>query len=195
MPRFLVCSRVTKRPIFTFIDNSIRPSDALQAFAFSDDYSFGLLQSHTHWLWFITKCSKLKSDYRYTPESVFDTFPWPQSPGEKQILAVAEAGRRIRKIRDEVLGDMEGGLRALYRTLELPGANPLKDAHSSLDAAVLQVYGFYANRDLLQQLLDLNLAVADRIQSGEPVTTPGIPPNFPDPETLVTEDAIRPPAI
>lgn len=39
---------------------------------------FGILQSGLHWLWFTTKCSELKSDFRYTPESVFDTFPWPQ---------------------------------------------------------------------------------------------------------------------
>jgi hypothetical protein len=32
---------------------------------------------------------------------------------------------------------MKGGLRALYRTLELPGANPLKDAHAALDTAIL----------------------------------------------------------
>ena len=57
---------------------------------------------------------------------------------------------------------MKGGLRALYRTLELPGANPLKDAHAALDAAVLAAYGFSAKKDLLAQLLALNLDVAAR---------------------------------
>ena len=51
------------------------PGDALSCFAFSDDYSFGILQSGIHWSWFIATCSKLKGDFRYTPESVFDTFP------------------------------------------------------------------------------------------------------------------------
>ncbi len=41
---------------------------------------------------------------------------------------------------------MKGGLRALYRTLEVPGANPLKDAHTALDAAVLAAYNFFAQR-------------------------------------------------
>ena len=50
----------------------------------------------------------------------------------------------------------KGGLRALYLTLELPGANPLKDAHSALDAADLAAYGFTAKADLLAQLLALN---------------------------------------
>ncbi len=159
--RFLVCSRVTKRPIFLFICSDIRPGDALQTFLFDDDYSFGILQSAAHWLWFTTKCSKLKSDFRYTPESVFDTFPWPQSPTKKQINVVAEAGREIRRIRTAALQKLPGGLRALYRTLELPGQNPLKDAHAALDAAVLNAYNFpqdsslkpQASPDLLSQLL------------------------------------------
>lgn len=87
---------------------------------------------------------------------------------------------------------MKGGLRALYRTLELPGANPLKDAHAALDAAVLEAYGFSAKKDLLAQLLALNLDVARRIEAGQAVVAPGIPPGYPQPEKLVTEDCIQP---
>ncbi|MCE2913570.1 MAG: DNA methyltransferase [Pseudomonadota bacterium] len=78
--RYLVCSRVTKRPIFFFVSSQVRPSDALSCFAFDDDYSFGILQSLPHWQWFVAKSSKLTERLRYSPESVFDTFPWPQSP-------------------------------------------------------------------------------------------------------------------
>ena len=59
-------------------------------------------------------------------------------------------------------------------------------------AAVLAAYGFSPKADLLAQLLALNQTVATCIASGEPVTAPGIPPGFPKPETLVTEDCIRP---
>ncbi|MFH1416833.1 MAG: DNA methyltransferase [Planctomycetota bacterium] len=193
--RFLVCSRVTKRPVFVFASSKIRPGDALQAFAFEDDYSFGILQSNAHWQWFVAKCSKLTERFRYTPESVFDTFPWPQRPTEKQINAVAEAGREVRRIRADALAKIKGGLRAVYRTLELPGKNPLKDAHAALNAAVLDAYGFDAGADLLKQLLDLNLDVAARIDRGEPVTAPGVPPTYPDPAALITTDCIQPPPI
>ena len=219
LPRFLVCSRVTKRPVFVFVHHSIRPGDALQAFTFPDDYSFGILQSHAHWLWFVTKCSKLKSDFRYTPPSVFDTFPWPQfevsreanegSEGKKKpsppsppsrdtlakIDAVATAARELRRVRSEALPKLKGGLRALYRTLELPGANPLKDAHAALDTAVLTAYGFSAKKDLLAQLLALNQQVAAKIEKGEAVVAPGVPKNYPDAKKLVTEDCIRPAEI
>ena len=126
---------------------------------------------------------------------VFDTFPRPQSPTPKQIQAVAGAGRQVRRVRTEALPKLKGGLRAPYRTLELPGANPLKDAHAALDAAVLAAYGFSAKEDLLAQLLELNLSVAQRLEKAEPVTPPGIPANFPKPETLISDDCIRPSAL
>jgi len=192
LTRFLACAEVTKRPIFCFVDPYIRPDHTVEAFAFADDYSFGILQSNSHWQWFIAKCSKLKSDFRYTPESVFDTFPWPQSPSVQQIDAVAGAGREVRRVRGEALAKIKGGLRAVYRTLELPGKNPLMQAHAALDAAVLDAYGFSAKKDLLAQLLELNLQVAQRVESGEEVTPPGVPSGYPDPSRLVTDDCIRP---
>ncbi len=47
----------------------------------------------------------------------------------------------------EALPKLKGGLRALYRTLELPGANPLKDAHAALDTAVLAAHFYSAKED------------------------------------------------
>ncbi len=192
LPRYIVCSRHTKRPVFEFMSSRIRPDSAVQVFAFEDDYSFGILQGFPHALWFITKCGKLTERLRYSPESVFETFPWPQAATVKQVDAVAAAAREVRRVRAEALRNLKGGLRALYRTLELPGENPLKDAHAALDAAVLAAYGFSAKKDLLAQLLALNLEVAAKIEKGEPVTAPGVPKNYPDAQKLVTEDCIRP---
>ena len=59
--------------------------------------------------------------------------------------------------------------------LELPGDNPLKDAHAALDSAVLTAYGFSTRKDLLAQLLALNQEVAVKIERGEPVTAPRVP--------------------
>jgi hypothetical protein len=193
MKRFIGCSRVTRRPIMAFIDARICPDSGAQVFAFEDDYSFSILQSAVHFQWF-RKSSRLKieTDVRYSVRSVFETFPWPQSPGRKDVDAVAAAGSEVRRVREAALGKIKGGLRAVYRTLELPGKNPLKDAHAALDAAVLEAYGFSARKDLLGQILELNLEVAARIDRGEPVTAPGVPPDYPAPERLVTDDCIRP---
>jgi hypothetical protein len=59
----------------------------------------------------------------------------------------------------------------------------------------LLTYGFSAKKDLLAHLLELNLSVAQRLERAEPVTPPGIPASFPNPETLVSDDCIRPPAL
>jgi len=98
----------------------------------------------------------------------------------------------VRRIRAEALPKMKGGLRALYRTLELPGANPLKEAHAALDVAVLAAFGFSPKADLLAGLLTLNREVAARVERAQAVTAPGIPPNFPNPKQLITDDCIRP---
>ena len=125
-------------------------------------------------------------------ESVFDTFPWPQSPTAAQVDAVAAAGREIRRIRTAALHHARGGLRALYRTLELPGRNELQTAHAALDAATLAAYHFDPHADLLAQLLKLNLNVAIQLDAGQPATPPGVPPDYPDPQRLVSGDCIAP---
>jgi hypothetical protein len=188
VPRYLACSRVTKRPLFAFVSSTVRPGDALQAFVLADDYSFGILQSQAHYLWFHAKCSNMKSDPRYTSDSVFDTFPWPQSPTKSQIESVAAAGVALRSLREQSVKGIEGGLRALYRTIDLPGKSPLKDAHNALDKAVLDAFGFSARKDLLQQLLDLNIIVAARIDAGQSVIGPGIPPSYKNAAKLMSTD-------
>ena len=57
---------------------------------------------------------------------------------------------------------------------------------------IFAAYGFDPKADLLAQLLALNLEVAAKIERNEPVTAPGIPAGYPEPQTLVTEDCIRP---
>jgi hypothetical protein len=62
----------------------------------------------------------------------------------------------------------------------------------NLDTNFLAAYSFSPKTDLLAQLLDLNHTVANRIEAGEPVTSPGIPTSYPDPDQLVTDDCVRP---
>ncbi len=193
--RVLAGSRTQRWPfVFEFVATSIVPGDALQLFAFDDDYSFALLQSRLHCEWYKAKAARLKNeeDYNYSTASVFNTFPWPQKPTVRRVRAVAKVGREVRRVRADALSKIKGGLRAVYRGLELPGRNPLKDAHAALDKAVMEAYGFSFDGDLLKQLLDLNLSVAERIERGESVTAPGIPPDYPKPKELITDDCIRP---
>lgn len=192
--RYLACPRVTQRPIFCFVSTDNCADGACQVWTLDDDYSYGVIQSGPHWAWRFANCSKIKRDYRYTRRSVWDTFPWPQSVSDAQVEAVAEAGREVRRVRDEALTKInfrgKRGLRAVYRTLELAGRNPLKDVHAALDAAVLDAYGFSGSEALLQQLLDLNLALIPRAKRGQAVVGPGVPPGFADAAGLVSDDCV-----
>ncbi len=191
VPRYIAVSRVTKRPIFEFISSEIHADTALVVFPLADDYSFGILQSGVHFEWFKARCSTLKGDYRYTSDTVFDSFPWPQSPTKKQIEAVAEAAVAVRKLRHEIMRKLDYSLRDLYRTLEDPGENPLRTAHVRLDDAVRAAYGMPKAADVLQCLLDLNLALAAKEQAGETITPPGLPLPKSEQARFITEDCIK----
>ncbi len=179
LPRFIACARVTKRLIFEFLSSKIRPDSSLTVFAFADDYSFGIVQSGLHWAWFTAKCSTLTERFRYTSDTVFDTFPWPQLPTLKNIRAVAEAARALRTMRCEIMDANGWSLRELYK---------------SLDTAVRAAYGMKPDEDILAFLLKLNLELAETEAKGERITPPGLPPHYPDSQALVTEDCIRPPS-
>lgn len=191
LKRYIVCGRVTKRPIFEFLSPSIRPNDSLIVFPYEDDYSFGILQSKIHWLWFINRCSTLKGDPRYTSNTVFDTFPWPQSSTLKAMAKVANSAVALRKLRLEMKAKHNLSFRELYRTLDLPGASPLKDAHEKLDEAVRESYGMTKTEEPLAFLLDLNHSVVSQEDAGELIVGPGLPLNIKEREKFITEDCLE----
>jgi hypothetical protein len=188
--RFIVCGRVTKRPIFAFISSAIRPSDALQVFAYDDDYTFGVLQSDVHWQWFTARCSTLKSDPRYTSNTVWDSFPWPQTPTKEAARQVADAAISLRTVRAQLASRHRLSLRELYRSIELPGESPLKDAHAALDAAVRYAFGMKAESDALAFLLTLNSELSENEKKGIKVRSAGLPEFIADRSGFVTEDAL-----
>lgn len=117
-------------------------------------------------------------------------FPWPQSPTLKQAQAVAKAAVELRKLRREVMQEHGWSLRDLYRTLETPGSNPLRDAQEALDTVVRAAYGMKKSEDILAFLLKLNHEVADREGQLLEVTGPGLPPCVTDKKPFITKDCI-----
>lgn len=190
IPRYIVCSRVTKRPIFEFVSQNIHPDNALVVFPFADDYSFGILQAEAHWEWFRVRCSTLKGDFRYTSDTVFDTFPWPQSPSEGAVRAVAEAAVTLRTLRRSLMQNLGASLRELYRSLELPGQNKLRDAHLALDKAVRVAYGMKQDEDILGFLLKLNQKLAAKEAKGEKIGGPGLPPTAKAQSVYMSDDCV-----
>jgi hypothetical protein len=101
----------------------------------------------------------------------------------KQMDAVAAAAREVRRVRAGALSKTKGGLRALYRTLELPGANPLKDAHAALDAAVLAAYGFNPKKICSPNSSPSTRKSPPRSKKGNPSPPPAPPKPIPTRKT------------
>ena len=189
--RYIACSRVTKRPIFEFVSSNINPSDVVQSFPMDDDYSFGILQSSIHWEWFMARCSTLGGTWRYTSDTVFDSFPWPQNPTKKQIEEVAKQAKALRDKRNEVMKEHHYTLRQLYRIMDDTQDNPVSEIQTRLDNAVREAYGMAPNADILQYLLNLNTRMYEREQNGDFVQGPGLPDKIKDKSELVSDDCVK----
>jgi hypothetical protein len=139
---------------------------AAVAIARDDDYTFGILHSRPHELWaraMGTQLREVESGFRYTPTTTFETFPFPH-PTDDQRDAIAAAARRLNELREGWLNPPGASDENLAkRTLtnlynEMPAW--LRDAHATLDAAVLTAYAWptdITDDALLARLLDLNL--------------------------------------
>ena len=131
--------------------------------------------------------------FRYTSNTVFDSFPWPQQPSLKAIQKVAATAVSLRKLRYKLKDDHDLSFRELYRALALPGASPLKDAQEALDRAVQEAYGMGKGQDALAFLLDLNHTLAAAEAKGLPVTGPGLPAIAKGTKGFVTNDCLAMP--
>jgi hypothetical protein len=89
------------------------------------------------------------------------------------------------------MSKMKWSLRDIYRTLEEPGGNPLREAQARLDAAVRAAYAMPKDADILAFLLALNQTCAAKEAAGEPITPPGLPLPPEQHATFITDDCIR----
>jgi hypothetical protein len=97
---------VENRPsIYAFVAPEIWPAASLQVFTFQDDYSYGIVTSQLHRDWFEARATRMRTDLRYTPNTVWDSFPWPQAPTDETVGAVCDAVENLLTYRDERLGD------------------------------------------------------------------------------------------
>jgi len=98
-------------------------------------YHFGILTSTIHMAWVKTVCGRLKSDYRYSNSVVYNNFPFPENPTEKQVTAIEKAAQKVLDIRAQF---PNSSLADLYDPLTMPSA--LVKAHNELDKAVDLAY-------------------------------------------------------
>ena len=81
-------------------------------------------------------------------------------------------------------------LRQLYRILETPGTNRLRDAQAALDSAVRAAYGMNATEDTLTFLLAQNLELADKEAKGVQLTPPGLAVSAEEAAEFMSKDCV-----
>lgn len=120
-----------------FATSELISSNAVQIVPDATLFHFGVLTSNVHMAWMRAVCGRLKSDYRYSKEIVYNTFPWP-NPTEEQKAKIEQTAQAILDARlcypDCSFADMYGERMYLFPEL-------LK-AHQNNDKAVMEAYGF-----------------------------------------------------
>jgi len=111
--------------------------DANLLIADTNCYHFGVLISNVHMAWMRAVCGRIKSDYRYSKDIVYNNFPWP-TPTDAQKAKIEQTAQAILDARalypDCSLAD-------LYDEVTMPPE--LRKAHQQNDKAVMQAYGFW----------------------------------------------------
>ena len=119
-----------------FMKADVISSNAVQILPNATLYHFGVLTSNVHMAWMRVVCGRLKSDYRYSKEQVYNTFPWP-NPSEAQKAKIEQTAQVILDVRAKYSGS---SLADLYDEVTMP--IDLRKAHQDNDRAVMQAYGF-----------------------------------------------------
>lgn len=99
-------------------------------------YHFGILESNVHMAWMRVVCGRLKSDYRYSKDIVYNNFPWP-TPTEAQKAKIEQTAQAILDARAKY---PDCSLADLYDEVAMP--QDLRKAHEKNDHAVMKAYGF-----------------------------------------------------
>lgn len=118
-----------------YLQKDIIVSDSAISLPHATLYHFGVLTSLMHMNWVKTTCGRLKSDYRYSNTIVYNNYPWPEKPSEKQIKTIEEKAQNVLDVRASF---PNSSLADLYNPLTMPPA--LVKAHNELDKAVDAAY-------------------------------------------------------
>lgn len=165
-----------KRLLLSWQDAWTCPSGKIYVFAFDDEYSMGILQSHAHVAWAWEQGATLKADLSYTPTSVFQTFPWPDPVDEAKRDAVADACQQMLTRRNEICRRDNSGLTTVYNAMDEGAYTDLAELHRRLDEAVAACYGWPASiaqddTALVDRLRTLNQEIVEGNRTYAPFAT------------------------
>ncbi len=117
-------------PFGFFSENNI-VADSCNSIPNASLYHFAVLISDMHNTWIKYVCGRIKSDFRYSNDIVYNNYPWPENPTAKQKETVEKAAQQVLDAR---LQFPNSSLADLYDPNTMPPA--LVKAHQQLDKAV-----------------------------------------------------------
>ncbi len=120
-----------------FMNKEVIASNLVQIIPDATLYHFGVLTSNVHMAWMRAVAGRLKSDYRYSKDIVYNNFPWP-NPTEAQKEKIERTAQGILDARAQ---HADSSLADLYDELTMP--QELRRAHRANDRAVMEAYGFW----------------------------------------------------
>ena len=120
----------------SFVDDDVILDDTMMAIGNATYYHFGILSSAAHVAWLCCAAKPTGMEFNYTPQRVYNTFPWPADITDAQRTAVENAAQMIERVRES----MPGFTFAEHYTVDGMPAE-LKEAHRINDAAVFAAYG------------------------------------------------------
>lgn len=118
-----------------FFDGRSIASDSCMIIPNGGTYHFGMLMSQMHMAWVKYVCGRIKSDFRYSKDLVYNNYPWPKAPTAQQTKDV-EA--KAQAVLDARANHPTSSLADLYDPLTMPP--DLMKAHQALDKAVDKCY-------------------------------------------------------
>ncbi|MBQ7528479.1 class I SAM-dependent DNA methyltransferase, partial [bacterium] len=121
-------------PIVFFDENTIATNSAIIC-PDATLYHFGILTSNVHMAWMRAFAGRLKSDYRYSINIVYNNFPWP-NPTPEQKAKIERTAQAILEARAKY---PDSSLADLYDDVTMPPE--LRKAHQNNDRAVMEAYG------------------------------------------------------
>lgn len=162
---------------FTFIPAELKwlPADSTTVVSSDDFYILGILLSEVHRQWTLAQSSTLEDRIRYTHNTCFETFPFPQTPSPAIVQKIRDKALELHQYRSQQMEQKQWGITKLYNAYFDEPASQLYKLHKQLDTLVLQAYGFSPDDDLLEKLLTLNLELAEKEKNGEAVIGPWDP--------------------
>ena len=147
-----------------FMTPDVLCSNAVRLIPNATLYHFGVLTSNVHMAWMRAVCGRLKSDYRYSKDIVYNNFPWC-NPTEEQRQKIERTAQAILDARAEY---PDCSLADLYDEVTMP--IELRRAHQANDRAVMAAYGFpttMTESDCVARLLEMYQELTQHIVINE----------------------------